>query len=95
MRTVVTGGAGFIGSHLAEKLIKLGHSVVILDNLSTGSIANINDFIDNVEFHQESLEKIGEWQKLISDADVVYHLASLADIVPSIENPEAIINLLC
>lgn len=87
MRAVVTGGAGFIGSHLTEKLIKLGHSVVILDNLSTGSIANINDFIDDVEFYQESLEKIGNWQKLISDADIVYHLASLADIVPSIEKP--------
>lgn len=87
MKVIVTGGAGFIGSHLAEKLANSGHTVTILDNLSTGRLENINSFIEKVNFREVDISVRGDWMKEIEEADVVYHLASLADIVPSIESP--------
>ena len=88
MKAIVTGGAGFIGSHLSEILISKGMAVTILDNLSTGRIENINTVNDKVKFIECDLSKAtSEWTDEIKDADYIYHLASLADIVPSIEKP--------
>jgi len=87
MRAVVTGGAGFIGSHLVEKLLDKGSEVVVIDNLSTGRLDNIEEFKSSIHFIEQDLSIPGEWQKEIHKSDVVFHLASLADIVPSIEKP--------
>ena len=81
MRTLVTGGAGFIGSNLVDRLIEKGHDVTILDNLLTGKKENINPkakWINmDVRDSLEDLEKV----------DVIFHLAALARIQPSFKNP--------
>lgn len=87
MKAVVTGGAGFIGSHLVERLLNKGSTVTVIDNLSTGRIENIKEFVSDIEFIKQDLSIPGKWQKEIEKSDVVFHLASLADIVPSIEKP--------
>ncbi|MES9903719.1 MAG: SDR family oxidoreductase, partial [Sedimenticola sp.] len=89
MKTLVTGGAGFIGSHMTERLLADGHEVVVLDNCSTGRKENIAHLLDNERFFFEEVdinasEKIAP---LFSGVDWVFHLASLADIVPSIQQP--------
>ena len=88
MNIVVTGGAGFIGSHLSEKLLEKGHTVTIIDNLSTGNEENINSFRHKLRFVNADLSVKGDWQDELKEADLVFHLASLADIVPSIEKPD-------
>ena len=88
MKIIITGGAGFIGSHLAEFLINKGHKIVIIDNLSTGRLANINGFKAKIKFVKADISKFGEWTKNFKNAEVVFHLAALADIVPSIQNPK-------
>ena len=89
MRTLVTGGAGFIGSHLTELLLKKGHHVVVLDNLSTGRLSNLNRFRDNAQLHlvQEDIRESNTICPYFKGIDWVFHLAGLADIIPSIENP--------
>ena len=87
-KIVVTGGAGFIGSHLTEKLINLDAKVVVIDNLSTGREENVKKFIDEIDFIEADISKEGNWQKIFKDSHWVIHLAALADIVPSIEDPK-------
>ncbi len=90
-RVVVTGGAGFIGSHLAEELSRRSYYVVILDNLSTGKKANIKLLLkrENVEFHQGSVTDCPLLQKLFRDVDYVFHLAAIPSVTRSIEDPLA------
>ena len=84
---IVTGGAGFIGSHIVEYLVKQKKKVIILDNLSTGRLENIKKFNKNVKFLRCDLSKKGKWMNEFKDNCYVFHLAALADIVPSIQNP--------
>lgn len=88
-KAVVTGGAGFIGSHLTEALLSNGLHVVLIDNLSTGRMGNINDFINNkcLEFINADINEASKIENYFRGADYVFHLAALADIVPSIVNP--------
>ncbi len=90
MKALVTGGAGFIGSHLSELLLENGHEVVIVDNLSCGRLGNIKSFQDNnrLDFKKVDILDIDELNKYFDGVDWVFHLAGLADIVPSIEHPE-------
>ncbi len=88
MKIIITGGAGFIGSHLAEFLVKKNHSVVIIDNLSTGRFENINSFKNKVKFVKADISKLGDWTNNFKNVKIVFHLAALADIVPSIKNPK-------
>ena len=88
MKTIVTGGAGFIGSHLVEELLKRGDQVTVLDNLSTGRLQNLSDCFEEVTFKRCDLSKYEKWAEEFKDADRVFHLAALADIVPSIQDPE-------
>ncbi len=88
MKIIITGGAGFIGSHLAEFLVKKNHSVVIIDNLSTGRFENINSFKNKVKFVKADISKLGNWTNNFKNVKIVFHLAALADIVPSIKNPK-------
>jgi UDP-glucose 4-epimerase len=89
MRFIVLGGAGFIGSHLAEELSKKKENkVIIIDNLSTGRIENIKNFRSKIKFIKDDISKKGKWQNAFKKVDFIFHLAALADIVPSIDNPE-------
>jgi UDP-glucose 4-epimerase len=88
MKIIITGGAGFIGSHLAEFLTAKGHKIVIIDNLSTGRLANIKTFRNKVKFVKADISKLGKWIKNFKNTKIVFHLAALADIVPSIQNPK-------
>ncbi len=89
MRALVTGGAGFIGSHLAELLINEGHDVVIVDNLTSGRMTNLKTITGNprVTFIQADIRDLSSLQPAFSGVHWVFHLAGLADIVPSIEMP--------
>ena len=89
MKTVVTGGAGFIGSHLADLLIDLNYEVIVIDNLSVGRKENITHLVENSKFTfvQADICNFDLIEPIFMDADWVFHLAALADIVPSIENP--------
>ena len=89
MKSIVTGGAGFIGSHLVDGLLDLGHEVVVLDNFSTGRKENLDHVKDKIKLVKCDLSNKGDWIKEFKDVDWVFHLASLADIVPSIQNPES------
>ena len=89
MKAIITGGAGFIGSHLADYLIDLNFEVVVIDNLSVGRKSNISHLMmnSNFAFHQLDIINFDSIEPLFVNTDVVFHLAALADIVPSIENP--------
>ena len=93
MRTLVTGGAGFIGSHLVDRLLADGHGVTVIDNYSTGRPQNLDhvpstcqDRLTLIEADVANLETI---RPAFEDVDWVFHLAALADIVPSIQQPLA------
>lgn len=89
-KSVVTGGLGFIGSHVVEQLINEGHDVIIIDNESTGRLENIAHIkTDKIEVIKADISVTGDWVAAFKNADYVFHLAALADIVPSIENPES------
>ena len=93
MKSVITGGAGFIGSNLAEKLVQLGHKVVVLDNLSTGRLSNLNNIKNKIEFKNVDISKKDKFfDQYFEKVDWVFHLAGLADIVPSIDNPAQYFN---
>jgi UDP-glucose 4-epimerase len=76
MRAFITGGAGFIGSHLADALIALGDSVTILDNLSTGSLKNLSRVIEKVEFVEGDIRNQNLVEELTQSSDVVLHMAA-------------------
>lgn len=89
MKTLITGGAGFIGSHLAELLIKQGHEVTVIDNLLSGRLKNVQSVVDHARFNfvQTDIRDATSLLPLFDGMDWVFHLAGLADIVPSIEMP--------
>ncbi|MFC1990730.1 SDR family oxidoreductase [Chloroflexota bacterium] len=89
MRCLVTGGAGFIGSHLVDRLLEDGHEVIVLDNLSTGRLENLahHKGMPSLNLHQVD---VADWEAVLpyfDSIDWVFHLAALADIVPSIQKP--------
>lgn len=90
-RVLVTGGAGFIGSHLVEKLVSLGHKVVAIDNLASGKRTNLENIPAGADFtfYQADVVEKETIQPYFENVDWVFHLAALADIVPSIQNPLA------
>ena len=90
MKCIVTGGAGFIGSNLVEKLIKSGHQVTVLDDLSTGRLSNLSQIKNDVNLiNFDITDSKNPIDKYFNDVDWVFHLAGIADIVPSIKNPSS------
>ena len=89
---IITGGAGFIGSHLVEILTRNNKNVIVLDNLSTGRIENLKPFLKKIKFIKCDLSKKGRWQNEFKGKCYIFHFAALADIVPSIQNPEKYYN---
>ncbi len=89
MKSLITGGAGFIGSHLAETLLERNEEVFILDDLSTGTFYNIAHLEDHPKFHYE-IDTVLDAEivdKLVSQVDVVYHLAAAVGVEYIIDNP--------
>jgi len=88
-RTLVTGGAGFVGSHLVERLLQEGHEVIVLDNFSSGRPENLEDLREsrNLTVYRVDVANYSEIQPYFEEVDWVFHLAALADIVPSIQKP--------
>jgi len=89
MRILVTGGAGFIGSHLCERLVRDGHIVTAIDDLSTGRLENLKELANskNFFFSQGSILDSKLLRLLISDADFVFHLAAAVGVFNIINNP--------
>ncbi|ASV09329.1 SDR family oxidoreductase [Leptospira interrogans] len=88
MKALVTGGAGFIGSHLVDLLLENQFEVTVLDNFSTGRAFNLNHVKEKIDLVECDLSIQEDWIKKFQSVDYVFHLAALADIVPSIQNPE-------
>jgi nucleoside-diphosphate-sugar epimerase len=88
-RVVITGGAGFIGSHLSEALLAEGHEVTIIDDLSTGRFENIAPLTDNPRFHFviETIINTAVMDRLFSECDIVYHLAAAVGVDLIVSQP--------
>ena len=87
MKYLITGGAGFIGSHLVEKLIARGDQVVVFDNLSTGSASNLSGIKDTIKFEQGNILDKPIVDKLISESDYVVHLAAVLGVFNIMSKP--------
>src|SRR5271167_2289435 len=89
MRYLITGGAGFIGSHLAERLLQQGEHVVLLDNLSTGSMENLRHLkgSEHLEYHLDGIENRQLVAELVDDADVIIHFAAAVGVKLIVESP--------
>jgi UDP-glucose 4-epimerase len=87
VKYLITGGAGFIGSHLAEKLIARGDQVVILDNLSTGSTSNLSGINEKIKFEEGNILDKAIIDKLIAESDYVVHLAAALGVFTIVNKP--------
>ena len=89
MKSIVTGGAGFIGSNLVDQLVHKGHKVIVIDNFSTGRRSNLSHHKkNNVKVITIDISKNNKLDKYFKNTNYVFHLAGLADIVPSIISPK-------
>jgi UDP-glucose 4-epimerase len=87
MRYLLTGGAGFIGSYLAEKLIARGDQVIVFDNLSTGSASNLSGIKERIKFEQGNILDKAAIDKLVSESDYVVHLAAALGVLNIVNKP--------
>lgn len=88
-KVLVTGGAGFIGSHLVDRLMNEGYEVVVLDNFSAGKIENVQRHLGDQSFHliKGDVRNLEDVRKAVGDADAVFHLAAIVNVPLSIEDP--------
>ena len=87
MKYLITGGAGFIGSHLAEKLLPRGDQVIVFDNLSTGSTKNFFGIKEKIRFEQGSILEKSVIDKLVAESDYVVHLAAALGVLNIVNKP--------
>ena len=87
MKVLITGGTGFIGSHLCDYYIKQGQDVTVIDNLSTGSISNIKNNIQNIHLIEGNITDVGLVNDLVSKSDLVFHLAAAVGVKTILANP--------
>ncbi len=89
MKSLVTGGCGFIGSHMVDRLLKEGHEVIVIDNCSTGRLGHLSHHKENrnLTIIQADICDYKQIEPVFENVDWVFHMAALADIVPSIQNP--------
>lgn len=85
---LITGGAGFIGSHLTERLIAEGYHITVVDDLSRGNLRNLSTILNEIQFVKGNITDYDLMSKLVKNSDITFHLASLSRVMPSIENPE-------
>ena len=88
MRFVVTGGAGFVGSHLVQLLIKNNHEVIVIDNLHTGKKENLESVIDKIEFQKIDIRNYESMENILKNIDGVFHQAALTVVQDSFSNPK-------
>lgn len=87
---LITGGAGFIGSHLVEYFYQQGEKVIIIDNLSTGKIENINNFLNkNIELMVIDITKSSQLKGILKEVEIIFHQAAIPSVPKSIKNPLA------
>ena len=89
MKTLVTGGAGFIGSHIVRRLLDDGHQVSVIDNLSTGARENLAEVAERIEFIEGDIRSPGDCDRACDGAAVIFHVAALPSVPRSIANPWA------
>ena len=87
MKYLITGGAGFIGSHLVENLIARGDQVVVFDNLSTGLVSNLSGIKDKIKFEQGNILDTAAIDRLVSESDYVVHLAAALGVFNIVNKP--------
>jgi UDP-glucose 4-epimerase len=88
MNFIITGGAGFIGSHLADFLLNKGHSVKILDNLCGGKLENLAKVQDQIDFYKSDIMNYDKLRKIIKNTDGIFHLAALTSVQDSFSKPD-------
>jgi nucleoside-diphosphate-sugar epimerase len=86
-KALVTGGAGFIGSHLVEALVSAGCRVAVLDNLSGGNLSNLEPVKDRIEFHENDIRQLAVLSKVAQGCDVIFHLAAVVAVQQTIDDP--------
>lgn len=87
-KVLVTGGCGFIGSHIVDELLYRGYSVSVLDNLSTGQEDNIAGLLSKISFHHGDISDLDFVTKVVRDYDAIIHEAALVSVTRSVENPQ-------
>src|SRR5262249_12813627 len=89
MNILITGGAGFVGSHLAEHLLELKHSVTVIDDLSTGGVKNVDHLQTNSRFRlvAESILNVPTLEKFVEKTDLIYHLAAAVGVKLIVDEP--------
>ena len=88
MKFIVTGGAGFIGSHLTNFLINNGHDVIVIDDLSRGSMNNLHDIKNKIDFRQLDISNYSSIQNVTQNIDGIFHQAALGSVPQSFQEPE-------
>lgn len=86
-KALVTGGAGFIGSHLVDGLLSEGCQVTVIDDLSTGSLANLEHVKERITFYQEDIRNQEILIKAAVDCDIIFHLAAVVSVPQTVDNP--------
>ena len=88
MKYIVTGGAGFVGSHLVKLLVEKGHEVIVIDNLHTGKKENLESVIQQITFEKIDIRNYEGLEKIMKNIDGVFHQAALTVVQDSFENPQ-------
>ena len=88
MKYIVTGGAGFVGSHLVKLLVEKGHEVIVIDNLHTGKKENLESVIEQITFKKIDIRNYEELEGVMKNIDGVFHQAALTVVQDSFENPQ-------
>ena len=85
---IVTGGAGFIGSHLTKRLVKEGHQTAVIDNLCEGKLENLKDVLAKIKFYQKDILDYSFLKRVFKNVDFVFHQAALRSVLRSVDNPK-------
>ena len=88
MRFVVTGGAGFVGSHIVKLLIQKNYDVTVIDNLHSGNKKNLESVINKIDFHEIDIREYEKISKIMENSDGIFHQAALTSVPESFEIPE-------
>lgn len=86
---LVTGGAGFIGSHIVERLVREGHGVRVLDDFSAGNEANLAPFMDKIELLRGDIREVETVKEAVKDMEIVFHEAALGSVPRSVADPQS------